>query len=678
MSRTRWFAAGLCLASALACTPSVTREPEAPTPGPAPLTPVHVGQSSSSGPTEASGGSSGTLVLQGTPPPSAEIRDRLLRYLESRSASLQALSDDGKSMIVTTRFGQTAQAHRLSMPLGARSQITFLDEPVREVTFVPGSKDSIVYLRDRGGDEQYQIFRQDVGQGTTSLLTDGKSRHGAHVWSWDGKRIAYTSNARNGKDMDLYLGDGKRRESAKLLLEVKGHWFPIEFSRDGKRLLVGEYISINDSRLYVLELGQTPAKAIRITPEQPVASYRAAAFDASGNQVYAATDKNGEFVELVLLDPKTKTDKPLTRHIPWNVEELELSPDGTTLAFVTNEDGYGVLRLLDTRTGRERAAPNVPKGIVSGLSFAKQTGLLGFSFTSASEPGDAFGYDVRSGKLTRWTESEIGGLDRSRFVTPKLVHYEAFDGKKIPAFYYRPKTKGPHPVVVWIHGGPEAQSRASFNPLLQYLATESGMAVLVPNVRGSDGYGKSYLLLDNGKRREDSVKDIGSLLDWVGKQPELDQKRVAVLGGSYGGYMVLASLVHFGARLAAGVDIVGISNFVTFLQNTKDYRRDLRRAEYGDERDPDMRAFLQKISPTENAHRIKSHLFVAHGANDPRVPLSETDAIVEQVKKHGRDVWYMVALNEGHGFQKKDNRDMFYLLSVMFLEKHLSVSGEKP
>jgi dipeptidyl aminopeptidase/acylaminoacyl peptidase len=332
--------------------------------------------------------------------------------------------------------------------------------------------------------------------------------------------------------------------------------------------------------------------------------------------------------------------------------------------------------LLDTQSGQERAAPNVPKGVISGLYFAK-SGVLGFSFGSASEPGDAYTYDVRTTKLTRWTESEVGGLDRKRFVAPTLEHYQSFDGRKIPAFYYRPKLLKPgvrSPVVVWIHGGPEAQSRPSFQPLLQYLASESGVAVLVPNVRGSDGYGKSYLLLDNGKKREDSVKDIGALLDWIGRQPELDPRRVAVFGGSYGGYMVLASLVHFAQRLVAGIDVVGIGNFVTFLQNTKEYRRDLRRAEYGDERDPDMRAFLARISPTANAGQIKSHLFVAHGANDPRVPVGETDAIVAEVKKQGRDVWYMVASNEGHGFQKKDNRDTFFLLSVLFLEKHLAVA----
>ena len=297
--------------------------------------------------------------------------------------------------------------------------------------------------------------------------------------------------------------------------------------------------------------------------------------------------------------------------------------------------------------------------------------MLGFTLMGPGRTGDAHTYDVRTGKLTRWTESEVGGLNAARFIEPSLIRFETFDGRKIPAFYYRPKGPGPFPVLVKIHGGPEAQARPYFDSFAQYLAVESGIAVLVPNVRGSDGYGKSYLLLDNGFKREDSVKDIGKLLDWIKTQKELDADRVGVFGGSYGGYMVLSSLVHYADRLRAGVDAVGISNFVTFLQNTKDYRRDLRRAEYGDERDAKMKAFLTKISPATNADKIKSALFVAHGANDPRVPLSETDQIVEAVKKQGQDVWYLVFKNEGHGFRKKENRDLFYLLTVLFFEKHL-------
>jgi len=620
-------------------------------------------------PAAASAEPSQTLVLQGTPPIPAALRARLNQYMEMRSAALNRLDDKGRAMLITTRFAQTYQAHLVRAPLGARQQITFNREPVRGVSFVPGERAALLYMADIGGNEQYQIFRLDLTGQRTTMLTDGTSRHGGYAWSHDGKRIAYTSNARNGKDMDIYLGDGRSAAAGRLLLERSGHWVPLDWSRDGKQLLIAHYLSINDSRLWVVDVAAK--KAARLTPEKPTASYRAARFAASGRKVFAATDREGEFVELYEVDLAKKSWRPLTRDLRWNVGGLALSPDGRTLAFSTNEDGYGVVHLLDTRTRKHRLLPGIPRGMVSGLTFARKAPVLGMTLYGPDRTADAFTYDLRRRKLTRWTRSEIGGLDPKRFITPTLIHYETFDKRKIPAYYYRPKGPGPHPVIVWIHGGPEGQARPYFSPLLQYLVGQSGFAVLVPNVRGSDGYGKSYLLLDNGLRREDSVKDIGALLDWLGRQKELDKQRVGVFGGSYGGYMVLASLVHFAHRIKAGVDIVGISNFVTFLRNTKAYRRDLRRAEYGDERHKKMHDHLQKISPSNNVDKIRSALFVAQGANDPRVPLSESDQIVAAVRKQGKDVWYMVAHDEGHGFRKRKNRDVFYLLTVLFFEKHL-------
>ncbi len=611
----------------------------------------------------------GPIRLEGTPPVPAALKQRLARYANTRRGILSAIADDGSRIVITTRFGQTSQAHLVRQPLGARRQLTFRAEPVRDVSFVPGQSTALTYRSDVGGNETFQLFHADLAASRTVRWTDGKSRHGGYRWSHDGKRIAFTNNARNGKDMDVYLGDGIHPAKNQLLLERQGHWVPLDWSRDGNKLLLIQYISINDSRLFVADVATK--QVTRLTPPSPKASYRAAVFDQSGKRVYLTTDREGEHVELYEVDIASGKAQPLSRHIPWSVSELSLSGDGRTLAFTVNEGGWGTLHLLDTASRRELPKPKVPKGIVIGLRFARQAPVLGFTLIGPTETGDAFTWDLRRKQLTRWTESEVGGLDPKRFVTPELIEFPSFDGRKIPAFYYRPRTQGPHPVVVRIHGGPEGQARPYFRAMIQYLVVESQVAVLVPNVRGSDGYGKSYLLLDNGFKREDSVKDIGALLDEIARRPELDEKRVAVLGGSYGGYMVLASLVHYGSRLVAGIDYVGISNFVTFLKNTKAYRRDLRRAEYGDERDPKMHDHLQRISPSESADKIVSALFVAHGANDPRVPLSETEQIVAAVRKQGRDVWYLVANNEGHGFRKKDNRDLFNELTVLFLERHL-------
>lgn len=611
-----------------------------------------------------------TVVLDNTPDVSPELRERLNQFLNTRSASLVGMSPDGSSVTVLTRFAETAQLHEVASPMGARRQLTFTEEPVRRAESIPGDPNGVLLLADIGGAEDFQIFRLDRNEGRITQLTDGESRHESWVLSKDGQRIAFNNNARNGRDVDVYVADTGDLGSARRVTELEGNYYPLDFSRDGTKLLVGHYVSINDSRLYVADLAS--GSLTRITPEEPTAAYRAALFDASGDRVYVTTDRDGEFVELYEAGLGGGEWRPLSRSVPWNVTEMALSHDGRTLAFTTNEDGYSVLRLLDTRTRRVSEVSDLPRGLIGGLTFAESAPVLGMTLAGATRTGDAFTYDLRRRRLTRWTESEVGGLDTSTFIEPSLFRYASFDEREIPSFYYRPAGDGPFPVVVVIHGGPESQSRPRFSPLIQYLASELGVAVLVPNVRGSDGYGKTYLQLDNGVLREDSVRDIGGLLDWLAEQPELDQERVAVYGGSYGGYMVLASLVHFGERLRAGVDIVGISDFVTFLTNTRGYRQDLRRAEYGDERDPEMRAHLESISPLARAGTIQSALFVAHGANDPRVPVSEADQLVSAVREAGQDVWYMLARNEGHGFRRKENSDLFMQLTVMFLERHLA------
>ncbi len=621
---------------------------------------------------------SAEVLLQGAPAIPKSLTARLKQYLAIRSANCNSLSDDGKAMLITARFGQTSQVHLVRQPMGARTQLTFEHEPVGSASFVPGQTRHITFLSDVGGNERYQISRLNLDTGHATLLTDGKSRHRSYRWSSDGTRIAYNSNSRNGRDMDIWVGDGKTAASAKLLVKAKGSWTAKDWSPDGKRLLVSEYRSINESLLHVVDVATS--RLTSVTPQTPRASYRRAIFAHSGGRLYVTTDRFGDKIELYEVDPASNKWIPLTRDIPWNVERLTLSADGRTLAFTTNEEGYSMLRLLDTHTRRHRTAKNVPRGILSQLQFARgvgqgaahPAGLLGFTLRGPTRAGDACTYDVRTARLTFWTASEAGGLNRAKFIKPTLMRYKTFDGRSIPCFYYRPAGAGPHPVVLYIHGGPESQARPYFRAFVQYLVRERSIAVLQPNVRGSDGYGKKYLLLDNGYKREDSVKDIGALLDWVKSQKALDASRVGVVGGSYGGYMVLAALMHYGARIVAGVEIVGISNFVTFLKNTKAYRRNLRRAEYGDERDSKMRAFLEKISPNNNVSKIRSALFVAQGANDPRVPLSEAEQIVEAVRKQGRDVWYMVAKNEGHGFRKRSNRDLFYSLMILFFEKHLT------
>jgi dipeptidyl aminopeptidase/acylaminoacyl peptidase len=371
----------------------------------------------------------------------------------------------------------------------------------------------------------------------------------------------------------------------------------------------------------------------------------------------------------------------VTADIPWNVEDGALSDDRRRAAFTVNEGGRSALYLLDPQTRKYARVNSIPVGLVGELEFSPDGNKLALTINTAKSPSDTYvlyldGDALSYGKLERWTFSEVGGLDTTTFREPELIQYPTFDDvdgkpRQIPAWLYKPAGSGPFPVVISIHGGPEGQARPAFSSTYQLWLEKLGVAILVPNVRGSSGYGRTYVRLDNGFQREDSVKDIGALLDWIEAHPDLDQDRVAVFGGSYGGYMVLASAVHFSDRLRAAVDIVGISSFVTFLENTQDYRRDLRRVEYGDERDPEMRAHLEKISPVNSVEKINIPLFVVQGENDPRVPVTESIQMVAALREQGETVWYMNALNEGHGYRKKENRDIYQQATVLFLKTHL-------
>ena len=356
---------------------------------------------------------------------------------------------------------------------------------------------------------------------------------------------------------------------------------------------------------------------------------------------------------------------------PWNVEGFALSPDKAMLLYSVNEGGISRLTMLRLPDYSRVQLPRIPSGILMSSRFSPDGKSLALSLNTPVSPTDIYELGLDTGRMVRWTRSETAGLDQDQFVEPELFAYETFDERKIPAFMYSPPGPGPHPVLISIHGGPESQYRPFFSTTIQSYVRELGLAYIAPNVRGSAGYGKSYLKLDNGMLREDSVRDIGSLLDWIDGQEHLDQNRIIVMGGSYGGYMVLASMVHYGSRLRAAVERVGISNFVTFLENTQPYRRDLRRVEYGDERIPAMRQFLTEISPLTHVNKMITPVLITQGANDPRVPLSESEQIVDALKEANVPVWYVLAENEGHGFRKKVNRDYNSAVTFEFLSKYI-------
>ena len=355
------------------------------------------------------------------------------------------------------------------------------------------------------------------------------------------------------------------------------------------------------------------------------------------------------------------------------MDEFDLSPDGKTLAFVSNEEGIGRLHLLDTETCKEKTAPNLPVGVVSEIKWHPGGRELGFSFTSARFPSDVYSYDIQTGKLERWTFSETGGINTENFSDAELIRWKSFDGRMISGFLYRPPAKftGKRPVIIGLHGGPQSQTRPSFAGRVNYYLNELGVAVIYPNVRGSSGYGKTFLKLDDGLLREDAHKDMGALLDWIKMQPGLDADRVMVFGESYGGYLTLAVAANYGDRIRAAHSIVGPSNLVTYLEKADDWVRELQRVEFGDERDSKTREFLERIAPLNNARKIKTPLFIVQGMNDSLVPPTESEQIARAVRKNGTPVWYLAAKDEGHGFSKKKNRDFQFYSTVLFIKEYL-------
>lgn len=615
------------------------------------------------------------LVVEGVPKIPASIAETVNRYTEFRSASLSSWHPTKREMLIGTRFGDAPQLHHVKFPGGARTQLTFFADRVGGGSYQPKQGNYFIFAKDTGGGEFFQFYRYDLATGDVALLTDGASRNSGPQWSNSGDRIIYGSTRRNKKDVDLYIADPLNPQGTKLLAQHDSSgWGAADWSPDDRQVVVGEYLSANESYLWLYDVAGGEKTLLTPKGGAEKISYGGAEFSKDGKGIYVTTDRDSEFQRLAYVDLATKQHTYLTDHIKWDVDSFELAEDGRMIAFVTNEDGVNKLRLLDTKSGKERPAPKLPVGSVGGVEWHNNSRDLGLTLTSARLTADVYSLDVTTGKVDRWTTSETGGLNTDNFSEAELVRWKTFDDKMISGFLYTPpkgKFAGKRPVVINIHGGPEGQAQPGFLGRGNYFLNEMGVALVYPNVRGSSGYGKTFLKLDNGYLREDSYKDIGALLDWIKTRPDLDADRVMVTGGSYGGHMAFAMAALYSDRLRAALPVVGISNLVTFLERTEAYRRDLRRAEYGDERDPKMRAFMDKIAPINNAQKIKIPMFIVQGGNDPRVPLNEAEQMVAKIKGNNTPVWYLMAKDEGHGFAKKKNQDFQFYATVMFIREYL-------
>jgi len=624
----------------------------------------------------------GQLVMEDIPPIPASLGHTINRYQNIRSARISAWSEDSKSIYIKTRFGPVSQIHRVDIPGGARTQLTFAEEPVGEVAAQPKG-DLLALTRDRDGDEFDQVLLLNPENGLTRNLTEGHALNNRMVWDRKGRRIAYRSTRRNGRSNDVWVQGVNPPVEAQLVHEANDGalWKPIDFSKDGQYLLLQQFISVVDSRIWIKRLPDGEIRMLAGSVENP-ASNIAAGFDHKDANVLFVTNQRNGAAELATVSLDAGQEITFVPSVgDWDITQFALSRDRKRGAFITNENAISRLHLYDPALLRYKRADKIPLGLISGLTFSPDGRKLGMTLNSARSPNDAWVLELgrkpfSAKKLTRWTFSEVGGLDTGEFATPIPIKYPSPYGEEgrvlpVPAFVYLPQGDGPFPVIIHVHGGPENQFRPSFNSEFQLWIDQLGAAVIAPNIRGSLGYGASYIALDDGYQREEAVKDIGALLDWIALQPRLDQNRVAVFGASYGGYMALASAVHYGDRLRAAVDRVGISNFVTFLENTQGYRQALRRIEYGDERDPQMRAFLESISPLNNVDKINIPLLVVQGKNDPIVPMSESEQLVKALRLRGQTVWYMNALNEGHGYDRKENRDLYQQATILFLQKYL-------
>lgn len=613
------------------------------------------------------------LVVSGVPPIPAEIAAEVARYTESRSAGFVDWHPVRREMLISTRFGNTAQLHEVKFPGGARKQLTFFTEPVGGASWEPTTGAYFIFSRDLGGNEFAQLFRYDVADGRSTLLTDGgRSQNGSLHWNHSGRQFVYATTRRNGADRDLWLMDPLQPGDSRPVAEFSGGgWRPLDWSPDDRQILATEYLSINRSNLWLIDVASGAKQPLNDLEQQ--VSFGGAKFSPDGQHIYLTADADSEFQRLGRLNVQTRQIDWLTQDIAWDVEDFALSKDGQELAFVVNEAGFSQLYVLNTGSGERLQVPGLPAGVIGGIHWHANHEDLAITLSSARSTADVYSWNVRTRQIERWTESELGGLIAEELSEPVPIRWTSFDGLEITGFLYpaSPRFTGQRPVIINIHGGPESQARPIFQARNNYYMNELGVAMIYPNVRGSTGYGKTFVTLDNGFRREDAVRDVGALLDWIATQPELDADRVMVMGGSYGGYMTLASAVHYSDRIRCALDVVGISHFGTFLKNTESYRRDLRRVEYGDERDPEMAAFFERIAPLNNAEKIRQPLFVVQGGNDPRVPLSEAEQIVARLQSTQTPVWYLMARDEGHGFRKKSNADFQFYATILFARQFL-------
>lgn len=586
----------------------------------------------------------------------------IARFLNTRSATAPAFSPDGRHIAFLSDITGVIQLWQVPVNGGWPEQLTFTDDRVMRALYAHHA-DEIVFGMDNGGNERQQIYRLRDGD-VTVIAEDPAVMHTLGAISPDDRQVAFVDNRRNPAYFDAYTanldGTNERR-----VYEQDGSNFVTDWSPDGRSLLIMRRTGSLDADLYLLDLAS--GEATHLTPHSPPVTYEQAQFAPDSRSIYLITDHESEYNRAARMDLDTRRLEFLSED-DHDVDWLRLSPDGHRLALVRNVDGYGRGHVIMLTTGESKPIPEIPPGVVMEPAWSHDSRLVTFTFSGPKDNTNIWVWDIDRETCRHVTHVPAGGIPRDVFVAPELVYARSFDGREIPAFLYTPRATHP-PVVVSVHGGPEGQAQPLFSPVTQYFVNR-GYAVLTPNVRGSIGYGRTYTHLDDVEKRMDSVADLDAIARWLRDSGLVDGDRMAVMGGSYGGFMVLATLTTYPDLWAAGVDIVGIANFETFLQNTSAYRRHWRIPEYGDpDRDAEL---LRRISPINHMDRIAAPLIVIHGDNDPRVPLSEAEQVVEAVRRRGLRVEFLRFADEGHGIVRLANKLAAYGAIAKFLDTHLA------
>ena len=612
------------------------------------------------------------VTIDGVPPIPMSVLDGLSPYAQFRRARLVSWHPAERRMLIATRFGDAPQLHEVRFPGGARRQLTFYRDGVtdRPLAAFDASGRSFVFQKDiASGGEANQLFRYDFATGAISMLTDGRSRNEVPVVGRKSGAIAYSTTRRNGKDRDLYVLKHDSPEG-RVLLQGEGVWFPLDWSPDESRLLAIEAISNAQTFLWMIDAG-TGAKTALSERSGPAVRWASAVVAPDGRTVYGLANIGGEGNRLWRRDSASGQWTALTPAAE-SLETFALSPDGRSFALVVDRGERSELRLADA-SGRVRVTPSLPPGVITDLSWHPGGQEIGFSLAGARTFHDVYSVNATTGKVEQWTWSEIGGANPESLPDAEIVRWKSFDGLVISGVLYRPPARftGPRPVIINVHGGPDERERSRPLGRSNYFRNEMGIAVLYPNVRGSAGFGRTFEQLDNGPLRENAVKDIGALLDWIATQPSLDKNRVMIAGPSYGGYVALAAATLYGDRLRAVNPAFGITDFPSFLESTDMSRQANRNAEYGDPADPATREFLTKISPLTNAAKLKIPVYIVAGAKDTRVPVSQAERMVTALKANGTPVWYVLFQDAGHLQINNTNNDFSLCTWVMFVQKYL-------